>query len=148
VNLENRLGYLPLWDMADTILNVPRRRVAYYIDRINHTEPQHRTDRNVYKILRKDGFSTLQADAVLYCAARMGALRRPQLSSESIEILQRYITDRANGKFGRRVTRELEMLARIAKISKRPTMSRAGFARLTSSQDRLPHDKLLTGLTK
>lgn len=147
VNLEHRLGYLPLWDEADTIFSVPRRRVAHHLDQIRRSDPQLRDARNIYKLLRKEGMNTLQADAVLYCATRLGHLRRPQLDSESIAVLQKYITDRANGRFSRKITRELEALTRIARAGRKPTMSRTGFAKILS-KDTLPHDKLLTGLTK
>jgi hypothetical protein len=147
MDLEKLLDKLPLWDEGDTVFGVRKRRVAYHIDKIGRLDPKYRKDREIFKSLHRDGLNTLQSDMVIYCAARMGVLQNPRLYSESISCLEKYLTDKANGQFTKQITAELEALTRVTKMSQKPGISRVGFAKLIS-KDNLPHNKLLTGITK
>lgn len=141
-NLEAVLGRLPVWDSTDRVFGLPRRVVANLVDKVSHMELRDRVPAALYRRLRKRGLNTLQADVVQYCAARMGYVNKPDINSESLDAMQRWMVDRAEEKgLTQPVVNEMDLLS----LLKPKRSSRVGVAAIKSRDD-LPHDQILTGV--
>lgn len=145
-DLETELSKLPLWEKDTTALGLPRRRVAQLVEDVTHLEPHQRNRDEFYQRMRRQhGCTSVQADLVQYCAARVGLVESPRLTRDGVSLLQTILVAQAKKGLTAVVDRELDCLARIAQ--REPDDLGTGNVR---SRDvlSLGNNQILTGLTK
>jgi hypothetical protein len=145
-DLETELSKLPLWEKDTTALGLPRRRVAQLVEDVTHLEPHQRNRDEFYQRMRRQhGCTSVQADLVQYCAARVGLVAEPQLTADGAALLQTILVAQAKRGLTAVVDREMDCLARIAQ--REPDDLGTGNVR---SRDvlSLGNNQILTGLTK
>ena len=144
-DLEKALHSIAVWRSDGTTFGIPIQRVAQIINKIAQRDPRDRDVRQLTRMLvKEERLNSIQSGVVQYCAARLGFLPNPHISTETIRHLQHMLTDRAerNG-LNQRLNQEFEILARVAKA--RNLTPVAGYKNLTS-RDQVPDHQILTGI--
>jgi len=143
-DLDGLLAKIPIWD-AGVVVGMPRRRVAQLLDEMTRKDPRERSGSAFYRWTRKEELSSLQADVVEYCAARVGIVEFPEMASDSISILTKMLVAQAD-KTGLtpELDAELDNLSAITEID--PIRTSIGADILTTHP--LQDNQILTGLTK
>lgn len=144
-DLEQTLRDIDIWDQHDSVLGLPRRRVAQAIDQIAHRPADQREGRHLRRLFHKEQLSGAQSSIIQYCAARLGFIQRPDMTDDGLQFLQHVLVDKANqAGLTPQLNRELELLTSVARNrSKTPA---AGPRNVTSRQADLPDSKVLTGV--
>ena len=145
-DLEQVLDILPIWDRGDQVFGVPKRRVAYLLDKIAHTNPRKRDGRVLVPALHKEGLTQTQAELVQYCGTRLGLIAYPQINGETIERLQKLLTDKADEHgLNQQISDEFNHLARVVgrRIGASPQTQ---MGRKLSHESRLSNAQILTGV--
>ena len=144
-DLPAMLRDLPLWDKQRQVFGLPFARVATLVDEISRRSYQEKDSRILTRYLRKQGLTTMQAETVQYCAARLGYMKTPQMSPTTIRHLQHYLTDRANQHgLDDKLNAEFSQLVKIANYRSKSSVGL--MQNIKSIQDDLPDDKVLTGV--
>lgn len=137
-----------------------RRHAAKILDTLQHTNPKKlaKNARSLPAYLcRKEGLSNLQAESATYLAMRLGYIPHIPLSSDTYEVLGRYVSSRMNGSgLTKPITNEFMALsATMQKAGKLPPspMTRVPntsnrIKKIVAAEKALPHHKVLTGVTE
>ncbi|MFA5135441.1 MAG: hypothetical protein WC505_06685 [Patescibacteria group bacterium] len=144
VDLEALLAKIPIWESGLTV-GLPRRRVAQLLDEMTRRDPRDRRGPEFYRWARREQLSTLQADIVEYCAARVGIVEFPEMASDSVAVLAKMLVKQADiTGLTPALDEELDVVGRMTETD--PLSTAIGSSKLTSHS--LPDSKLLTGLTE
>lgn len=159
-NIEKTLSRLPLWDDADTMFGLHRRHAAKILDKLQRSDPKklEASARSLPAYLcRKEGLSNLQAEAATYLAMRLGLIPHTPLSSDTYETLGRYVSTKMNGQgLTKSITNEFMALSATMQkagkytpdaITRVPNMPNR-IKQIVAAERKLPHHKILTGVTE
>jgi hypothetical protein len=159
-NIERTLSRLPLWDQGDTLFGLSRRHAAKILDRLQRSNPKKlaETARSLPAYLcRKEGLSNLQAESATYLAMRLGYVPHIPLSSDTYETLGRYVSSKMNGQgLTKPITNEFMALSATMQkagkytpdaITRVPNVSNR-IKKVVMAERKLPHHKVLTGVTE
>jgi hypothetical protein len=153
------LEKLPLWDEDDTALGVYKRHAANILHAIADSDPTPRGRTEIavklYKTLRKEGYSNVQAQMVEYMAIRLGYIPPVELDTNMYSLLSKHVTSRANGNgLTRSITDELVAITKLARLARGEgavkAPGRETWKKLIGGsvhERNLPHNRILSGFT-
>jgi hypothetical protein len=124
-NIVKDLEAIPVWDADGALFGLTQRRVAKILDRIDHTNPEHKHRQKLatnlpQELRRKEGLDSMQATMVQYLAIRLGFIPPVQIPEESFDRLRKFIVSRMDGNgLTKSVSNEIVMLSKIAEAGGR-----------------------------
>jgi hypothetical protein len=95
------LKSIPMWDEKETVFGIPLRFASKVLHDIAVTDPdptrRAQVADSLYKKMKKEGLSDLQAQTLEYMAMRLGYLPPNELNKDVLQVLTRTVLDRVNG---------------------------------------------------
>lgn len=147
------LSDLPVWDDDGTMFGVPKRFAAKTLLAVANTDPnpnsRARLADRLYKRLRKDGFTDLQAQSLEYLAMRLGYLPAGSLNKDILQLISRMVLGKVNGSgLTAEIKDELIALSKLGCGQQpKPVLHKGmNWTNHVKTQDQhLPESQLLTG---